>query len=154
MDFSSTLTEKLKARGLTDSSVSLYVRNLEKLKGYKGNTQRGFLISIVSSLSSFKGEKGIDPLLKRYYKTMIDLNKSLNEANHNGVKTETQSENWLDWSDVEHIYEGLKDNLTQMSSPITEGEYNKLLDLVVLSLYVLNPPRRNSVPLQIGRAHV
>jgi hypothetical protein len=63
MDFTATLVEKLKARGLTDSSVSLYVRNLEKLnankplnnlnflkkyndimeklKGYKGNTQRG-----------------------------------------------------------------------------------------------------------------
>ena len=86
MDFTSTLVAKLKARGLTDSSVSLYVRNLEKLNGnkvinnlnflkkypdimdrlkdYKGNTQRGFLISIVSSLSSFKGERGIDTLLK------------------------------------------------------------------------------------------
>jgi integrase len=166
MDFTGTLVEKLKERGLTDSSVSLYVRNLEKLnankplnnlnflkkyadimgklEGYKGNTQRGFLISIVSSLSSFKGDKGVDTLLKRYYKTMIDLNKSLNLANHNGVKTETQNANWIDWSDVEHIYDGLRDNTTQMSSPITEGEYNKLLDLVVLSLYVLNPPRRNS----------
>ena len=92
MDFTATLVDKLKERGLTDSSVSLYVRNLEKLnankplnnlnflkkyadimgklEGYKGNTQRGFLISIVSSLSSFKGDKGVDMLLKRYYKTM------------------------------------------------------------------------------------
>ncbi len=166
MDFSSTLIAKLKERGLTDSSVKLYVRNLEKLNGnrplnnlnflkkyadimdklkdYKGNTQRGFLISIVSSLSSFRGERGIDALLKRYYKTMIDLNKSLNDVNHNGMKTETQNANWIDWADVEHIYDGLRDNITQMSSPITEGEYNRLLDLVVLSLYVLNPPRRNS----------
>lgn len=166
MDFTTSLVEKLKERGLTDSSVSLYVRNLEKLNGnkginnlnflkkyadimerlkaYKGNTQRGFLISIVSSLSSFKGERGIDALLKRYYKAMIDLNKSLNDANHNGLKTESQNANWIDWTDVEHIYDGLRDNTTQMSSPITEGEYNRLLDLVVLSLYVLNPPRRNS----------
>ena len=35
MDFTSTLVAKLKARGLTDSSVSLYVRNLEKLNGNK-----------------------------------------------------------------------------------------------------------------------
>jgi len=77
MDFTELLVAKLKERGIADSSVALYVRNMEKLndnkslnnlnflkkyptiieklKAYKPNTQRGFLISIVSCLTSFKG---------------------------------------------------------------------------------------------------
>ena len=167
MDFKEALKDKLKERGLADSSVALYIRNLEKLNGnkvlnnlnflkkypdimeklkdYKGNTQRGFLISIVSSLTCFKGERGIDTLLKRYYKTMIDLNKSLNDTKHSGEKTEAQSENWEDWGQVKEVFDKLKDaTLSNLSTPITESEYTRLLELVVLSLYVLNPPRRNS----------
>jgi len=167
MDFTELLIAKLKERGIADSSIALYVRNLEKLndnkslnnlnflkkyptiieklKAYKPNTQRGFLISIVSSLTSFKGEKGIDKLLKRYYETMIALTKNINSTAHNGEKTETQSSNWEDWKQVQNTWGQLKTSaLSNISSPITEGEYNKLLDLVVLSLYVLIPPRRNS----------
>lgn len=167
MDFTEELISKLKGRGIADSSVALYVRNMEKLNGnkslnnlnflkkypdiieklkvYKPNTQRGFLISIVSSLTCFKGEKGVDKLLKRYYDTMIALTKNINSTAHNGEKTETQNDNWEDWSQVKETYEALKKSaLENISSPITEGEYNRLLDLVVLSLYVLNPPRRNS----------
>lgn len=167
MDFTELLVAKLKERGIADSSVALYVRNMEKLndnkslnnlnflkkyptiieklKAYKPNTQRGFLISIVSCLTSFKGEKGVDKLLKRYYQTMIDLTKNINSVAHNGEKTETQSSNWEDWKQVQATWEQLKTSaLSGISSPITEGEYNKLLDLVVLSLYVLIPPRRNS----------
>lgn len=167
MDFTEELISKLKERGIADSSVALYVRNMEKLNGnkslnnlnflkkypdimeklkvYKPNTQRGFLISIVSSLTCFKGEKGVDKLLKKYYDTMIALTKSINSTAHNGEKTETQNDNWEDWSQIKATYEALKKSaLENISSPITEGEYNRLLDLVVLSLYVLNPPRRNS----------
>jgi len=76
---------------------------------------------------------------------MIALTKNINSTAHNGEKTETQSSNWEDWKQVQNTWGQLKTSaLSNISSPITEGEYNKLLDLVVLSLYVLIPPRRNS----------
>ena len=48
MDFTATLVAKLKERGLTDSSVSLYVRNLEKLNANKPLNNLNFLKNIMT----------------------------------------------------------------------------------------------------------
>jgi len=159
MKFEDDLLKLLMEKGLSDGTIFLYTKILRKLNGdkplknlkflqdpnviiesikdYKDTTQRNMLISIVSILKTLKK----DDLYKRYYQIMMDRTKIINDKPKN-EKTETQKENWINWDDVMKIYNNLKDNL-KFSKKITEEQYNKLLDFMILSLYVLIPPRRN-----------
>ncbi len=161
------LEKGLTDKGLAQSSIKLYLRNLEKLNGneplknlnflkdpaviqeklakYKENTKRGYLISICSVLSLDKGTKAKQKLYDDYFRLMMDKNKELKAEERENVKSETQKENWLDWKEVEEKYNELEQKVVAFKDQKTlnEHQYNTLLQYVVLSLYVLFPPRRN-----------
>jgi integrase len=161
-NFISILTEKLKEKGLSEGSINLYLRNLKKLnnnkdyqslsfltnsktifdkiKDLKDNTQRQYLISIVSSLKVM-GEK-YQPLYKKYFKLMMNIYNKIKDKPTEEM-TETQKNNWMNWDDVMKIYKEMGDKLKVNKVRITEEQYNDLLNYVILSLYVLIPPRRN-----------
>ena len=160
--FYSQLKTKLKEKDLSEGSINLYLRNLKKLndneefnnlkflskpeevfnkiKDLKDNTQRQYLISIVSCLKVM-GDK-YKSLYKKYYKLMIAINEKIKDK-PTDEKTETQKKNWMDWDDILKIYEEMKDNLKLNKTKITEKQYNELLNFTILSLFVLTPPRRN-----------
>jgi integrase len=165
MDFKEQLKELLKKRELSDSSINLYVRNLErlnnnkplknlsflskvedikeKLTDYKDNTRRAFLISIVSSLNALKGNnKRLEKLYKTYYDMMIDINKYIREQ-PSEKKSETQENNWIDWDEVKEKYNEIIAKVPIDKKELSEKEYQHLLDAVILSLYIELPPRRN-----------
>lgn len=153
------MKEKLEEKGLSPTSIKQYMNTLknlndkneiknlkflskpdvilEKIKDYKITTQRNILISIVSVLKNL----GQDDLYKKYYEIMINLTKKINEMPTED-KSEAQKKNWLSWSEVEEKFNELKSNI-KLSKKVTEQQYNNLLDLVILSLYTLIPPRRN-----------
>lgn len=155
------LKTKLKEKDLSDGSINLYLRNLkklnnneefnslnflsktndivEKIKDLKDNTKRQYLISIVSCLKALGNKPA---LYKKYYKLMIDINDKIKEK-PTEEKTEAQNKNWISWDEVMKIYNEMKDNLKLNKTKITEKQYNELLNYVLLSLYVLIPPRRN-----------
>lgn len=155
------LKTKLKEKDLSDGSINLYLRNLkklnnneefnsinflsktdniiEKIKDLKDNTKRQYLISIVSCLKALGNKPA---LYKKYYKLMININDKIKEK-PTEEKTETQNKNWINWDEVMKIYNDMKDNLKLNKTKITEKQYNELLNYVLLSLYVLIPPRRN-----------
>lgn len=159
MKFEEDLIKLLVDKGLSNSSILLYIKALKKLnnnkplknlkflanpadildkiKDYKDSTQRNILISIVSVLKTLKK----DNLYKIYYDIMIEKTNKINEKPKH-EKNEKQNENWLTWDSVMDIYNKLQGNL-KFSKKITEEQYYKLLDYVILSLYVLIPPRRN-----------
>lgn len=160
MDFTDQIKTKLTEKGLTESSIKLYVRNLEKLNNkqklkdlkflnkvddimkrieqYKPNSQRTYLISIVSVLNAIKGEsKPLAKLYKTYYDKMIDISKSIKET-PTEEKSETQKENWLSWDDVKMTREQLLKDHTESPS-----DFNTALQLLLLSLYTELQPRRN-----------
>ncbi len=148
---------------LTESSMKLYNGNLKKLNNKNvitnikflldtddidkklaeiktDNTRRTYLISIVSALKGREGKKE-QSTYKYYYDMMMNLNK---ELKNNTNKTEKQINNWISQEDVLAIFDGKKSilNVIDKKKKINEDEFNKLLELVVLSLYVLQPPRR------------
>lgn len=148
---------------LTESSMKLYNGNLKKLNNKNvitnikflldtdeidnklaeiktDNTRRTYLISIVSALKGREGKKE-QATYKYYYDMMMNLNK---ELKNNTNKTEKQINNWISQKDVLEIFDNKKSILDVINNKkkINEYEFNKLLDLVVLSLYVLQPPRR------------
>jgi integrase len=157
------LTEKK----LAESSVKLYLRNLEKLNDnqplknlnflkevgkiteklahYKENTKRGYLISITSVLALDKGTKPKQKLYDEYFKLMMEKNKELKAEEGTNTKSETQEKNWLSWDEVEKHWNEVKTKVDSFKSSkeLSESQYNTLLQFVVLSLYVCLPPRRN-----------
>jgi integrase len=162
INLAEVIGQQLLSRGLSQSSINLYLRNLKKLNGgndfssltflkdvngtlekindLKDNTRRQYLISIVSSLNSF-GDK-YKALSNKYYKLMIETAKKISET-PSIEPSEAQKENWMEWVAVLETYNSLKNSLNLSKKKLTEGEYNKLLEYVVLSLFVLTPPRRN-----------
>jgi hypothetical protein len=116
-----------------------YERVLARIQKLKPNSQRSYLISIVATL---KGVRNYDMVSKFYWDLMMKLAEDLKT---NNTKSETQKENWLSQAEVMEIYKELGERAVPLISQkkVTEKEWNTILDFVVLSLYVLNPPRRN-----------
>lgn len=112
---------------------------MNKINHLKPNSQRTYLISIVSTI---KGLKGLEKEFKFYYDKMMELNKDLK---NNNTKSEAQTENWISQEKVKEIFNEYTKKVEPLFKlkKINEKEYYDILDYVVLSLYVLNEPRRN-----------
>ena len=161
-----TLSEILDKKNITESSKKLYISNfkrlndgepvknfkfildIEKIKNkiehFKPNTRRNYIISITSLLNDLKkiNEKKYGKIYNEYYKLLLELNSDLKDATS---KTTNEKENWLSQEEIKNIHNSNMTILDEIKNKriITEQQYNKLLDLVILSLYTLQPPRRN-----------
>jgi len=113
----------------------------EKISKFKPNTQRTYYIGIVSVL---KGNPKFKKQFQVYYDRMMEFNKELKT---NNTKSETQKDNWVEQNQVLDLQRDLKsraEGLLSKKKKLTVGEFGTLLDWVVLSLYTLQPPRRNA----------
>lgn len=163
MIFQDKIIKILAEKGLSNSSINSYIRNLQRLgeterltnlkflenpeqilsqlENLKDNTKRTYLIGIVSVLDSL-GKKN---LYNEYYKILNDLVEKINSKPKH-QKTETQKENWIEWDEVKKVWENLKekvDKLKRKRKNLNRKEYEKVLNWMVLSFYVLDVPRRN-----------
>jgi hypothetical protein len=150
-------------KNITESSKNLYLKNLVRLNGgeiknfnflknekeildklqkYKPNTQRTYIISIVSLLKvlSTKEPKKYKKLYDKYYSILEDLNKNLKTNNE---KTPEEKENWISQEEVLARFEELKKIIPTLGKKITEDQFQELQKLLILSLYCLQKPRRN-----------
>jgi integrase len=164
--FKIDLEKKFKEKNVAQSSINLYLRNLEKLNDdaplknlnflnpletitnklvdYKPNTFRGYLISICSALH-FETAKKMKKLYEEYYNLLMKTNKELKEKEKTQEKTETQKENWISWEEVEKKHNELEEVINKFkdAKEINQNKYNLLLEYVILSLYYYCPPKRN-----------
>lgn len=165
MDFKNNLIELMNKKGLSDSSIKNYIRNLEilnddkplknltflkdkenilkKLENKKENTQRSYLISVVSALKTEDNKKN-EKLYNFFYEKMMNMNKELKERESKNEKTETQNANWITKEEIDNILNDLVNEVKTYKKDITEKQYNEVLKMIVLSLYVLQAPRRNA----------
>jgi hypothetical protein len=157
----SVIEGKLTGRGLSDGSLKLYEANLkrlndgneiknlnflkdtesiiQKIKEKKPTTARSYIIAICSIL---KNDVKMTKPYEIYYNLLIEYNDQLKT---NNIKSEKQEEEWISQQEVKNKYDELENEIKPLFKKrnITADEYNKLLSYVVLSLYVLQPPRRN-----------
>ncbi len=113
-----------------------------KLATLKPNTRRTYLIAIVSALKGQSGDAA-KALYDEYYKEMMEMNLDLVTANK---KTDKQRESWMTQDEIEGIQRELSKIvpiLEQQHGHPPAGDLHTLSDLVVLSLYTLQPPRRS-----------
>ena len=97
--------------------------------------------SMLSSLLSFvTNKKAIDV----YKKNMVEVANEINSKENKQEKTEKQEKNWESWKDILDTYEQVKEEaLPFFKRPIwTASQIKSMMNYVVLSLYVLIPPRR------------
>jgi hypothetical protein len=113
---------------------------LEKIQKYKMATQRGFIIAIVSVLKDVKIMKS---MYEKYSKLLEHYN---HEMKNNNTKSETQKDNWITQEEVysayNRLYEDVYPILCSKKKSITALDFGKITDLIILSLFVLQPPRR------------
>ena len=81
-------------------------------------------------------------LYAHYYEDLTKLNNDLKTTNE---KSETEEKNWINQSEVEERQKELESILPEVSNKkkLSKIQYDKLLDLILLSLYTLQKPRRN-----------
>jgi hypothetical protein len=154
-------------KAISDSSKNLYLKNLirlndgqpiknlnflkdvdaikKKLDELKPNTRRTYIISIVSLLKSLIDQPKMKKLYEKYYPLLEAINKDLKTSNE---KTPKETDNWINQEEIKSKFEELKSKFEELKlstnkKKITEVQYNKLLDALLLGLYVLQKPRRN-----------
>jgi len=116
----------------------------EKIKDKSKNTQRTYLISVVSLLKELP-EKKYKKLYDIYYKILMEFNKELKD---NTEKTEKQKDNWISQDELKEIYEDTKEKatpnlLSNRKKDATPDQWETILKYFILSLYYLQSPRRN-----------
>jgi integrase len=163
-----SLKDELKEkRNLTDSTVNLYIsllsrmnegasfNNLSFLKKrkneiidfvgqYEASTEKNYLTAAVAALSLYKDSHLYKTAFKFYEDKHRELLIKLGEIDPS-IKTEKQANNWMNWKEVEEKWDELNEkvNSFKANKSITKAQFETLVDLLVLSLYVKMSPRRN-----------
>jgi integrase len=153
-DFLVSIFDK-RDKPISESSRKLYQRNLEKLNDekpvtslgfltdvskimqtiskYKPTTQRSFIISICTVLKN-NNEK----LYQTYFEILSKMNSDLKV---HVEKTEKQKDNWMGEDEITNIYSKLKKSVPKKIK--SKEDYDAVLNFMIMSLYVLQAPRRN-----------
>jgi integrase len=161
----SCLDEVFKDKKITESSKKLYCSNLKRLNGglevkdfkflsnidkiadtikdAKPNTQRNYYIVICSVLGELKKDnKKYQKLYDSYYKILTQLNVTLKDQT---TKTDVENENWISPQAIQDKLTSKMEILKEINKKrkINKEQFERLLDLIILGLYTLQPPRRN-----------
>lgn len=115
------------------------------ISNYKITTRRNFYVAICAILSLYPNKS---ELKSEYFKSLQQYNKEVQIEQKSKKEVLTTDRNWIHWNDVLSKWTELKDEVSKFAGKrkkaITEEEYNKLLEYVVLSLYTLQTPLRNA----------
>ena len=111
---------------------------LEYLKEKDGSKRKTMLASLVVLTEKHPHT------VELYRKQMLDDAHKHNDKEKDQEKTESQKENWISQDELKKIYGDLdKDSRPLLSkTSLKPNEFQRLQNFVILSLYVLNPPRR------------
>jgi hypothetical protein len=163
--FELALAKKFEEKGLSPSTIVLYLKNLKKLNNnqpindfrflyhpqkivelitnYAETTKRNFIIAVVSALNLAGDSAKHKKLYTEYYNMMMTKNKEIKEQ---GGKSK---DDLPSWAIIMQRFNELKVQVEKATDFKKESDYNNLLKLTVLSLYVLQPPRRNGDYLEM-----
>ena len=148
----------LATKGLKQNSINLYLSQLRTLNGgiepttyktfedteavdrkiepYATNSKRTFYIALVAFLPETNKAR------KYYYDKMMEINKGSFE---NTEKSQKQKDNWISQEEVMEVWRELGkevDNIYESPHKLMPYDFVQIRKYVMLSLFVLNPPRR------------
>jgi hypothetical protein len=109
------------------------------------NTRKSYVASIVAVLN--RQTDASSKKANEKYKSMFMKERSIfADKQALGEKSETQKANWMSQDEVvaKHAELDEKVNAIENKTKLTEKEHKMVEDWLLLSLYVLQPPRRNA----------
>jgi hypothetical protein len=116
-----------------------FLNNIEnikdKIKDFKPNTQRNYFIAIASILKCYltnNKTKKIETLYNEYSKILDNYN---NELRDQTSMSDAENKNWINKDELDKVYNDLKSN--------HKNNKESFQNYLLLSLYYLQPPRRN-----------
>jgi integrase len=132
-----------KVSGLTslDGAIEFFEKNPKKVIEYLKDVPSSSRKTTLASLVVLCEKKECADI---YRKLMLSDAVKYNDREKDQEKTETQKENWVSQDELKGIYEALdKDTRPLLSkSVLKDPELQRLQNFLILSLYVLQPPRR------------
>lgn len=154
--------------GLSKKTIEMYVTKLRILNGGKpfkslaflkntaqmkeklesiqnDNTRKSYIASIVAVLN--RQTDATSKKANEKYKTMFAKERGIfAEKQALGEKSETQKENWMSQDEIKAKHKELTDKVDgiENKTKLTEKERKMVEDWLLLSLYVMQPPRRNA----------
>ncbi len=159
------LHKKIMDTGVTESTASLYIRNLynlnnkapfknlaflkhyelmdTRMKGYALSTQKTMLGSVLATLKLFLDKPTYKKVYNKYMEKLNGNIKVQETTTKEQSKSNKQKENWISWSEIEEIKNNLYDKIKEFKKHITPKQYETLLQFFTISLYTDIPPRRN-----------
>jgi len=130
----------------TDDIIKFHKEILENLMTYRPNIRKTKLSAFIVALDQKdKTPKEtadiIEDLRKQLYFDAEDTEKQEEKQK----LTKTQEENYITWEEVMKVYESLKTEAEPLFKleNLNKKQFNKLQEFVLLSMYVLTPPRRS-----------
>jgi len=130
----------------TDDIIKFNKEILENLMTYRPNIRKTKLSAFIVALDQKEKTPKetadiIEDLRKQLYFDAEDTEKQEEKQK----LTKTQEENYITWEEVMKVYESLKTEAEPLFKleNLNKKQFNKLQEFVLLSMYVLTPPRRS-----------
>ena len=129
-----------------DDIIEHHKEILESLMTYKPNIRKTKLSAFIVVLDQKDDTPDdVKEIIDNYRKQLFADADDVDKDEKKQKLTESQEKNYITWDEVLKIY----DNLRTEAEPLfklenlNKKQYNKLQEFVLLSLYVLTPPRRS-----------
>ena len=139
-----------KHSGFVGEKISDYVQHYDEiikyLKTMKPNVRKSKMAAIIVLLDDKHNEvtKSVGDVIEKYKKFMKEDKETIDSAPTQEL-SDKQKENLIPWLDVMRIYEKLKNDTRHLwnKETLTVNDWYQLQKYILLSLYVLNEPRRS-----------
>lgn len=146
--------------GITDKSAMVYVASLASLaKALDFKDEKLFttkpkeIITYLDTVTPSRAKSLLSALLaivtnKKvvdvYKKKMVQVSDTVRSDDEKQEKSDKQEENWMSWDDVIKLYKELEEEATPLfkKDKLNAQHMKTLQNYVILSMYVLIPPRR------------
>jgi hypothetical protein len=116
------------------------------LEGQKLNVRKTKLSAFVVLLDRGKdNDADTSKILVKFRKRITKDGADYEERENKQELTDSQKENYISWDEVLKVYNNLKTEAEPLMKlqRLTLNQFKKLMDYVLLSMYVLIPPRRS-----------
>jgi integrase len=129
-----------------DDIVDKHKEILESLMNYKPNIRKTKLSAFIVVLDQKdKTSDEVKEIIDNYRKQLFADADDVDKDEKKQKLSESQEKNYITWDEVLKIYENLRTEAEPLFKleNLNKKQYNKLQEFVLLSLYVLTPPRRS-----------
>lgn len=118
--------------------------NLDKIMDHVSSVPYKSRRVLTSALVVLLEKSGNAAKLEQIKKIMKNDKAMVDGDREEQKKTEEEKDNWIGWDAVEEMFKQKEKDVSHIwkMSKINDSSFNELMDLVIMAVYVLIPPRR------------